>query len=131
MRTTCFERQIATRNIASAPHTTRTSSKRFPSKIDGAPDRVHERRAHRSHRPEPIGRVERRRLGNHIAHRLGNPIRTEAAFFQYRINAIALIARKAFKMLLEGFIHNDDDGSRCAGPPIPACCERDRKPDAS
>ena len=34
-------------------------------------------------------------------------------------------------MLLEGFIHNDDDGSRCAGPPIPACCERDRKPDAS
>ena len=55
----------------------------------------------------------------------------ETSFLQYRINAIALIARKAFKMLLEGFIQNDDDGSRCAGPPIPACCERDRKPDAS
>ena len=55
----------------------------------------------------------------------------EAAFLQYRIDAIALIARKAFKMLLEGFIHNDDDGSRCAGPPMPACCKRDRKPDAS
>lgn len=58
-------------------------------------------------------------------------MRTEAAFFQYRIDAVALIARKAFKMLSEGFIHTEVDGSRCAGPPIPACCERDRKPDAS
>ena len=55
----------------------------------------------------------------------------EATFLQYRINAIALIARKAFKMLLEGFIHNEDDGSRCAGAPMAAYCERDRKPDAS
>ena len=68
------------RGISPAPRSQPVPAVRDPpSKIDGDPDRVHERRAHRSHRPEPIGRVERRRLGNHIAHRLGNPMRTEAA----------------------------------------------------
>ena len=61
----------------------------------------------------------------------GTPMRSMTSFLQYRIDPIALIARKAFKMLSEGFIHNDDDGSKWAGPPMPACCERDRKPDAS
>ena len=55
----------------------------------------------------------------------------EAAFLQYRIDAIALIARKAVKMLLQGFFHNDDDGSRYASSPMPACRERDRNCDAS
>ena len=52
-------------------------------------------------------------------------------FLQNRIDAIALIASKAFQMLLQGFLHNDDDGSRYASSPMPACCERDRKPDVS
>ena len=53
------------------------------------------------------------------------------AFLQYGIHAIALIARKAFKMLLQGFAHNDDDGSRSDGPPMPTCRERDRKDNTS
>lgn len=57
-----------------------------------------------------------------------SPVR---AFLQYGIHAIALIARKAFKMLLQGFAHNDDDGSRSDGPPMPACRERDRKDNTS
>lgn len=51
-------------------------------------------------------------------------MRTEAAFFQYRIDAIALIARKAVKMLLQGFVHNDD-GIRCIGLPMPTSRKRD------
>ena len=48
----------------------------------------------------------------------------ETAFLQYRIDAIALIARKAVKMLLQGFVHNDD-GSRCNGLPMPTSRKRD------
>ena len=54
----------------------------------------------------------------------------EMTFLQDRIDAIALIASKAFKMLLQGFFHNDD-GSRYASSPMPACRERDRNCDAS
>ena len=54
----------------------------------------------------------------------------EMTFLQNRIDAIALIANKAFKMLLQGFFHNDDDGSRYASSPMPACRERDRNDNA-
>ena len=55
----------------------------------------------------------------------------EMTFLQNRIDAIALIASKAFKMLLQGSFHNDDDGSRYASSPMPACRERDRNDNAS
>lgn len=55
----------------------------------------------------------------------------EMTFLQNRIDAIALIASKAFKMLLQESFHNDDDGSRYASSPMPACRERDRNDNAS